>query len=148
MGEITTFKSRTANLECIPEEVYDFVTDIRNFERFVPSDNKSSLEIDHDSCTVKVNMLGNVKIRISEKIKPEKVVFAGIAPQVNDFSVVLDIFKSNNGKAAAQVTLQAELNPFMKMVASGAAIQFLETLITEMEKFRGWKEVRGGSQSL
>jgi hypothetical protein len=148
MGEKTTFESRTGKLECAPDEVYDFAADIRNFERFVPSDKRSSLEIDHDSCTVRVDMLGIVKIRISEKIRPEKVVFAGNAPQVNDFSVVLDIFKSDNGKAEAKVTLLAELNPFMMMVASGAARQFLETLITEMEKFRDWKDVREGSQSL
>jgi len=142
MGEITTFESRIGRLECSPDELYDFATDIRNFEQFVPSGNRSTLEIGHDSCTVRVDMLGNVTIRISEKTRPEKVVYAGNAPQVNDFSVILDIYKSELGKAETKVMLQAELNPLLKMVASGAASQLLETVIVEMEKFTGWKDVR------
>jgi hypothetical protein len=142
MGEISTFESRIGRLECSPDEIFDFVADIRNFERFVPSDNRSTLVIDHDSCTVRVDMLGNVKIRISEKTRPEKVVFTGNAPQVNDFSVILDIFKSDSGKAETKITLLAELNPLLKMMAAGAARQFLETLVVEMEKFKDWKDIR------
>lgn len=145
MGELSTFESRTGRLDCTPDEVYNFISDIRNFERFIPSESSSSFKINQDICTVRVDMLGNVKIWISEKKKPERVVFAGNAPQVNDFKVVLDIINAETGKAEAKITLLVELNPLMKMVASGAASQFLETLIVEMEKFRDWKDIRQGS---
>ena len=44
--------------------------------------------------------------------------------------------------ADVKVTLSADLNPMMKMMASKPIGQFLEMLINEMESFRGWKETK------
>ena len=148
MSEITTFESRTGKPECTPDEVYNFVTDIRNFERFVPENNRATLEAGQDSCTIRVDMLGNVKVRIAESIRPRKVVFEGNAPQVNDFSLKLDISAAPSGMAEVKVTLLAELNPLLKMMAAGPARQLLETLVNEMEKFKDWNNIRERNQSL
>jgi len=36
MTDLSYFESRTGKLSCNAEEVFAFVTDIRNFERFIP----------------------------------------------------------------------------------------------------------------
>ena len=38
--------------------------------------------------------------------------------------------------------LSADLNPMMKMMASGPINQFLEILINEMENFRDWENIK------
>lgn len=137
---MTTFESRPGKVECNAEEFYNFVNDIRNFERFIPQGSISNLKIDRDSCSFQVSMLGTVTLRMSETLKYSKVVYSGNALQINDFSLVFSFFGKSGTETEVRILLSAELNPFLKMVAAEPAGQFLETLIKEMEKFRGWKD--------
>ena len=142
MTDLSYFESRTGKLTCKPEEVFDFVTDIRNFEKFIPDGTISNWNSEKESCSFNVSILGTVSIRLSEKEEYKKVVFTGDALKKNDFSVTLDI--SNNGAnlADVRVILNADLNPMMKMMAAKPIGQFLEMLIKEMERFRGWKNIK------
>jgi len=140
VSEISTFESRSGRVKCSAEELFNFVTDIRNFERIIPRGSTGDIKIDKDSCSIRVNMLGTVSVRISETAKFNKVVYSGNAMHINDFTLVLNILGKSDKEAEVKVILSAEMNPFLKMMAVEPVRQFLETLIREMENFRGWKE--------
>jgi carbon monoxide dehydrogenase subunit G len=139
MGEILAFESRTGKLNASAESVFNFVTDIRNFSRFVPDGKISNLKLERDECSFKINMLGTVNFSITEKIMYSKVLFSGEALQTNKFSLELKIESSGDSSSGVQVSLKAEMNPFLKVIANDPIRQFLETLITEMENFRDWE---------
>lgn len=141
MSNLSSFESRNGKVSCGAEEVFAFVTDIRNFERFIKKENLSNWKADRDSCSFNVPMVGTVNLRIDEKEKFNKVVYAGDALKKNDFSLLLNISDGLNN-AGIHVILTADLNPMMKMLASKPIQQFLELLINEMEAFRDWKNVR------
>ena len=138
MTDLSYFESRTGKLTCSAEEIFDFVTNIRNFEQFIPKGNINNWKADKESCSFSVSMLGTVSVRLAEKEKFNKVVFMGEALKKNDFSLTLDISDNLNKTADVKVKLSADLNPMMKMMATKPIGQFLEMLINEMENFRGW----------
>ena len=138
MSELSTFESRTGKLEFSGETVWKFVTDIRNFERFIPAGSVSDLKIGNDSCSFQVSMLGTVNISITEKTAHNMVLFSGNALGQNNFSLILNIDSTGLNKSEVKIRLSAELNPMLKMIASDPLKKFLETLISEMEKFNGW----------
>ena len=142
MDNISYFESRSGKLTCDAEEAFTFVTDIRNFERFIPKGSINNWQSEKDSCSFNVSMFGIVSFRLAEKDKFNRVVFDGDALKKNDFSLVLHI--SDNGKKPAdvKVSLNADLNPMMKIMAVKPIRQFLEILIKEMENFSGWIETR------
>jgi len=135
---MSEFVSRTGNLTCTPVEIFDFVTDIRNFTQFIPEGTIDNVHIERDSCNFRVSQLGNVDLYLSEKEPYSKVIYKGTALKSQDFSLLLNITGNKSGKAEVDIKLNAELNPIMKMVATEPIKQFLETLIIEMEKFRDW----------
>jgi carbon monoxide dehydrogenase subunit G len=137
---ISTYESRQGKIDCGAEDIYNFVTDIRNFERFIPPDTFTDMKIERDSCSFRVGMLGEVTIRLKEKFFPEKVIFSGYARQVNDFSLIMNIISPEAGKSEVKVDLSADMNPFLKMIADEPLRLFLSKLIEEMESFKGWKE--------
>lgn len=139
MGGSSTFSSRTGRLSCKPEEVFEFVTDIRNFRQFIPAGTISDLEIERESCSFRVSALGSVSLALAEKVPFSKVVWSGMAMNSNGFSLLLDISKGGDGLAEVQVLLDTEMNPVLKMMAAKPVAQFLETLILEMEKYSDWK---------
>jgi carbon monoxide dehydrogenase subunit G len=138
MSELSVFESRKGIVSYSAGVIYDFASDIRNFEQFIPAGAVTGFIAESDSCTFQVGMLGTVNVRIAEKNRPGKVLFSGSALQVNEFSMNLTISESIDGSSEVKVVLAAAMNPFLKMVASEPVKQFLETLIKEMEKFRGW----------
>jgi hypothetical protein len=141
MSSLSHYESRTGKLNCTPVEVYRFVTDIRNFERFVPKKTVTSWIAEKESCSFSVPMAGVVKVRLAGSEEYSKVVFKGDALKDNDFTLVLDI-SDNNESTEVKISLTAELNPMIKMIASGPVNQFLEMILKEMESFSDWKNIR------
>jgi hypothetical protein len=142
MTDLSYFESRSGKLTCNAEELYTFVTDIRNFERFIPEGAISSWHSEKESCSFSVSILGTVNVRLSEKEEYKKVIFTGDALKKNDFSVTLDISDNAKNPADVRVLLSADLNPMMKMITAKPIEQFLEMLINEMESFRDWKNTK------
>lgn len=141
MDDISYFESRTGNLTCSPQEVFTFVNDIRNFERFVPQGTINNWKADKEQCSFTVSMIGTVSVRILKKEEYSRVVFNGDALKKNDFTLILDIMENHDNLAKVKVSLNAELNQMMKMIAARPIAQFLEILINEMETFGGWKNI-------
>jgi len=142
MSDISNYESRSGRLSCTPKEVFDFVTDIRNFEQFIPKGSINNWQSGKDTCSFSVSMIGTVSLRIEKKEPYDKVIFSGDALKKNDFSLILNILENAENNAEVKVKLEAELNPMLKMMANKPILQFLEMLIREMEDFNGWKSIK------
>ena len=142
MTNLSIFESRHGTVSSNAEEVYAFVTDIRNFERFVKKETLTNWNAEKEFCSFSVPMIGTVTVRIAEKEVFNKVVYEGDALKKNDFSLTLTMIDNIKNKADINVVLSADLNPMMKMMAKKPIEQFLEKLIEEMEKFREWNDIR------
>lgn len=141
MSNISYFESRKGKVSCTPEELFNFVTDIRHFEQFAPEGTIRSWHAEKESCTFSVSMVGTVALRIKDKAV-NRVVYHGDAFKENDFTLALNISESIGSLTEVKVELSADINPMLKMMASKPVAQFLELLITEMENFKGWKDIK------
>ena len=148
MTELSTFTSRTANLRCSAKEFFDFATDIRNFEQFISAESFSNLKADKDSLSFQANMLGTVNLTIAEKEAYYKIVYRGENQRVNDFLLIIEISNSESGNALVIITLKAELNPMLKMLATAPVNRFIDLLCNKMEEYRGWNVTREQNQPL
>lgn len=140
MSNLSFFESRHGKTTGSAKEVYVFVTDLRNFERFIPAGAIQKWEATKKNCSFSVSMLGTVAVRLIEEEEYCKVVYNGDALGKNDFTLTLNISEINNEAADIHINLSADLNPVMKMMAVKPINQFLEMLIVEIEKFNGWKD--------
>jgi carbon monoxide dehydrogenase subunit G len=138
MATNSNFVSRTGKLSCKPETVYNFITDIRNFKQFIPPGNIQNWQATDDNCSFQVPPIGTATIKITEKAPFSSVIFSGDALQKNDFTLNVHITENEKNLADVRLSLSADLNPFLKMMASDPIEKFLEMLISEMEKFEMW----------
>jgi hypothetical protein len=138
MSEISNFESRRGKLSCSALQAFNFFTDLRNFRRFFPGKSISDLVVESDSCSFHVDMLGMVKINISEMVCPGKIVYSGIVPQVKDISMTIEFKDETAGHSEAKLNIRAEINPFLRMMATEPIKKVLGTIIDEMERFRDW----------
>lgn len=131
-----------------PEVVFHFIADIRNFRRFMPSASFSDIDLKEDSCSFRVDTLGKVNVKISEKVIYSKIVFSASALEQNNFLITVFLSETQNRHSEIKLTFEAEMNQMLKMVASGFVIQFLDTLVDEMGKFNGWNDIMEENQPL
>jgi len=142
MSELTYYESRTGKAECSPSEVFDFITDLRNFGRFVQGDTISDWHAEKESCSFRVSMMGTVSVRLAEKERSTRVTYQGDALSRNDFSIDVIISDDAQESADVRLLLSANLNPVMKMMAEKPVRQFLEKLMHEIESFSDWHDIR------
>jgi carbon monoxide dehydrogenase subunit G len=142
MSDLSIYESRTGTLSCTSDEVYNFVTDIRNFGQFIPDGTITDWQAESDACSFRVSVVGVINVRIAGKEPYGKVIFNGDALKKNDFSLVLNISNGKNDSAEVKILLEAELNPVLRMMAGKPIVQFLEILIREMENFREWRNLK------
>ena len=138
MSDTSVFESRTGTLSCSSPEVFNFVTDIRNFGQFIPDGTITNWQAESDSCSFSVSVVGVISLRIKGREPHSKVTYSGDALKKNDFVLTLNIVNGRSDSAEVKILLEAELNPMLKMLASKPIVQFLEIMINEMEKFREW----------
>jgi len=127
-------------LSCKPAEAFLFLSDLRNLERFIPEGSVTSLKIDEEECSFHVDMTGDVTIRISGKHPYTEIIYSGTVPQTSEFSLTVDLAELPAGNASARLCIKAGINPFIRMLIEGPVRKVLETIISEMENFRGWNE--------
>jgi carbon monoxide dehydrogenase subunit G len=137
---MNNFESREGEISYSEEVIYRFITDIRNFERFIPADSVKNWMATDDTCSFEISYGGMTRISITQKKPYYEVNYAGRGFQNTEFFFKINIIKRLEKKTAVKVVFQAALNPMLKMIVAKPLETFLEKMITEMEKFDGWEK--------
>jgi carbon monoxide dehydrogenase subunit G len=139
MSSESEFISPSGTINASSSLVYNFVSDIRNFSRFVPEETVKNWVADSDSCSFEISPAGSVTVKLTERIPTSLVKFEGVALQNTDFKVWVQLKETDASVTRFRIVLRAGLNPFYKMMASNAISGFLAKLVKEIEKIEGWE---------
>ena len=130
---MTKFESKKVFVNKTCEEVYEFLADFNNFEKLLPS-KVTNWESTLDSCSFKVEGIGKLSMRIDSK-KPGRFINI-VSDGDNPVDYTLDCFFYKYEKDKCEVVLEfnAELNSFMKMVASRPLQNFVDMLADKLKE--------------
>ncbi len=112
---MATIASNKVALTKSAKEVFDFLADANNHQQLMPSTiyNWSSTK---DDCQFTIQNMAKLELKISERTEPReiKIVPKSEAPFALDLRWVIE---PNGTGCEAQLIINADLNPFIKMVA-------------------------------
>jgi len=131
--------TRKVKVSCGSRDFFSYVTDIRNFGRFVPVSMKEGWMAENDSCRFILPGMGEIKLSILRKEPFTDVLYSGNALSRINFSLDLKIEDKDNDTSEVELQLKAEADPLTMIVASPGIERFLDMLAGEMEKFKDWK---------
>lgn len=131
----TKLQSQEVAIDKPAEGIYNFLTNLNNFEKLMPSevsDWKSTIE----ECTFTLKGMPSIGFMILEQTPSTHIVYKGIGKL--PAAVFLKVAINPNGDKAcrAQLFLEAELNPMLKMMVEKPLTKFLDVLahnLTKME---------------
>lgn len=132
---MTTFESRIGKVESSDELVYNFLSDFNNFEIIIPQDKSLEFTSTEDTCSFTVAPIGKIGLKIIEREPYKLIKITGDENSKFEFFIWIQIKQVAENDTRIRVTLKADLNPLIKMMASKPLQQFVDSLIDRMENF-------------
>lgn len=124
-------ESPKTTLDKSAEETFNFLSDVKNFEKLMP-ENISKFEVlDGDKFLFALKGMPEIVLKKKEA-EPNSKIVLGAAGGKLDFSLKADITEIEENKSEVQLTFEGEFNAMMAMMIKGPINKFIETLAKNM----------------
>ncbi len=130
-----SFESRTGEVPYTGKEIYGFLSDFNHFEHLLPEGQVNGWKTDGESCRFEAPGVGEVGLKIIEKIPHEFIEIVGDNSAKIPFNLQINISDPGRGQSQVKLTIRAKLSPFIRVVAEKPLRQFLDILINHIESF-------------
>jgi len=126
-------ESPRVTVEKSAQELFDLLSDVRNFEKLMP-DNIAKFEvIGEDAFIFGLKGMPEIKLKMKEKVASSKIIL-GAASDKLSFTLEADINSVSENSSNVQLLFEGEFNAMMAMMIKGPIGKFIETLAMNMTK--------------
>ncbi len=118
---MSKFESSIKQIPFSQQSVYNMLSDLQNIERVkdrIPEDKVKDLKFDSDSVSINAAPVGEVKLRIVEREEPKCVKFESVQSPI-PVKLWVQMLPVTETSCKIKLTIDAELNPFIKAMVSG-----------------------------
>jgi carbon monoxide dehydrogenase subunit G len=131
------FKSNKVLINARPEKIFSFLADFNNFEKLLP-EQVTNWQSTGKKCSFTIKGMADLAMYIAEKNEHSLIRYSSEGKSPFPFHMDSEFNETPDGKTETQVTINAKLNPMLKMMASRPLSNFVnilaEKLKEEMEK--------------
>jgi carbon monoxide dehydrogenase subunit G len=130
---MTRIESEEAIINKPATELYNFLSDFNNFKSIMP-EQVVNWESTQDDCSFTIKGMASLGMQYEEKIPSSliKIKQKGKAPF--DFTIHCMLDKQDESNTKLKLAMDADLNPFLKMMAEKPLKKFLDTLVSGYQK--------------
>ncbi|WNH07938.1 SRPBCC family protein [Thalassobellus suaedae] len=126
-------ESPKINVSKSPQEIFNFLADIKNFKSLMP-ENISKFEVlDDNKFLFALKGMPEIILEKKDVLPPNKIVFGAAGGKI-DFSLVGNIIEINETSSEVQLEFTGDFNPMMSMMIKGPITKFIETLASSIPK--------------
>ncbi|MBP8791429.1 MAG: SRPBCC family protein [Breznakibacter sp.] len=124
----TTFESSVKSVSYAPESIYNLLCDFNNFSDVIQNQKVKDWESTTDTCRFKVEGVGEVGLRIIDREPFTTIKYTADGKTPFNFYLWVQIKEVGGSDSRIKLTIKADMNPMMKMVASQPIQKFLDML--------------------
>lgn len=113
---MTQFESSIKTIPYNQENVYSKLADLNNLESIkdkIPADKVQELSFSEDTLSFTISPVGKIDLRIVER-EPHKCIKFGTTTSPLPFNLWIQLLPANESECKMKLTIQAEVNPFIK----------------------------------
>ena len=114
---MTEFTSDNVIIDSNREQVYTHLLDMANYEALFPEDKISDFQTTENGFSVKIVGQGKIKLERTNVVPNEKITLSALDDKPFKMDLNIMLKDSNDGKTDGHIYAEADLNPFIKMVA-------------------------------
>lgn len=129
---MATFKSDKITINKSQEEIYVFLSDFDNFEKLMP-EQVTNWKSTNENCSFTIQGMADLAMKIGDRTEFSKVTYVSDGNKPFAFDMNTDII-ANGNNSETQITLNANLNPMLKMMASRPLQNFVNLLVNKLKE--------------
>ncbi len=129
---MTRLESKKTDVSKAPKEIFDFLSDFNNFQKLMPPqvvDWQSTAE----DCSFTITGMAALSLKFESKTPNSEIVMIKNGKAPFDLKLITQI-KEKGGASEVQIFLDADLNPFLKMMAEKPLTNFLNMLADKLSE--------------
>ncbi len=115
------------------KEVFEFLTDIKNFETLMPENIDKFEVLDENTFKFALKGMPEIVLRLKEQNPNDKVVL-GAASDKLPFTLTADITALGNSESEVGLSFEGQFNAMMAMMIKSPITNFMETLSNNLDK--------------
>lgn len=134
MGKYT---SKIGKINKSDKLIYTFLTDFNNLKSVMPADKVKDFEATEDTCKFNIDGVGQAGLKIIEKepYKLIKLTSDGKSPFSFFFWIQLKPIEESENTTAIRLTIDANLNPMMKMMVGKHLQKGIDAIVDQITVF-------------
>ncbi|MCB2194595.1 MAG: SRPBCC family protein [Bacteroidetes bacterium] len=134
---MSKYTSKIGKINKSDQLIYTFLTDFNNLKAVVPADKVKNFEATEDTCKFNIDGVGQAGLKIIEK-EPHKLIKIssdGKSPFSFYFWIQLKPISDAENETAIRFTIDANLNPMMKMMVGKHLQKGIDAMIDQVVVF-------------
>jgi carbon monoxide dehydrogenase subunit G len=127
-------ESHTGQITENEDKVFAFLSNFNNIEPLVPKESLSSWEFHEEGCKLGIGGIGEIELKIAEKVPFKLIKLVSGQQSSYAFTLWLQLKQVAEKDTRIKLTLEAELNPFLEMMAKKPLQQFADKLVDKISE--------------
>ncbi|MBM1108015.1 SRPBCC family protein [Aurantibacter crassamenti] len=115
------------------QEVFEFLCDIKNFEKLMPSNISKFEVLNEDTFIFALKGMPEITLKVKEKVPFEKIVLGSAEGKLN-FTLTSDIEERSDNATDVTLHFKGEFNAMMAMMIKNPITNFIGTLSQNMDQ--------------
>ncbi|MBT7851595.1 MAG: SRPBCC family protein [Flavobacteriaceae bacterium] len=126
-------ESTTVSIDKSAQEVFNFLTNVENFEQLMPDNTSKFNLIDADTFLFALSGMPEIVLKKKSMESPNTIIL-GAAGGKLDFSLTAKIESVSDSQSDVQLTFEGDFNAMMAMMIKAPISKFIETLALNIPK--------------
>jgi len=126
-------EAQERNISKSDREVFEFLTDLRNFEALMPENIDKFEILDENTFKFALKGMPEIVLRLKEQQPHQKVVL-GAASDKLPFTLTADIRALGENESQVALSFEGQFNAMMAMMVKSPITKFMETLSANLVK--------------
>ncbi len=134
-------ESKVGKIEESDEQIFHFLSDFSNFDSLISGERIKNWEATRDTCRFTMDGLGEVGMKIIERDPFKLIKVTGDEPGKFNFTFWIQLKKMAEMDTRVKLTIQADINPLVQVMAKKPLQSFLDLLVDQLEQYFKNKQV-------
>lgn len=131
---MTRIDSEEVTLNKSPEEVFNFLSDFNNLQKLMP-EQVTDWQSTETDCNFTIKGMASLGMELDEKTPHSQIKMKRKGKAPFDFNLFCNIIPTaQSSETKIQLAFDADLNPFLKMMAEKPLRNFLNILVENYKK--------------
>jgi len=128
-------ESKIGKIDNSDENIYHFLADFNHFNSLVSQDRMKNWEATRDTCKFTLDGLGDIAMKIVEREPYNLIKVTGDETSNFNFFFWIQLKKMAEMDTRIKLTIHADINPMVQMMAKKPLQKFLDLLVDQLENY-------------